>query len=173
VIVNYPVAKTQAKPNPPDKKLVDINTILNESVDFIPYQPGGENISLIKDMDEKLPLVSVDPDQIHQVITNLILNSISAMKNKSDGKATMKFTTWFDIKHVYIQIEDNGKGITPDKLNKIFDPFFTTKGSGKGTGLGLSFCDRIINDHGGIISVRSEPDKGASFILKIPRRSNL
>lgn len=161
-----------AKPNQPDKKLVDLNSILNESVDFIPYQPGGGNITLLKDMDEKLPLVNVDPDQIHQVITNLILNSISALRNKSGSEATMKFTTWFDNNHVYIQIEDNGTGIPPDKLNKIFDPFFTTKGSGKGTGLGLSFCDRIINDHGGIISVRSEPDKGASFILKIPRRSS-
>lgn len=158
------------KPNPPAKKLVDINNILIESIDFIHYQPGGENITLIKDIDENIPLVNIDPDQIQQVITNLILNSIAALSKKSGTEGIMEFTTWFDRNHVFIQIQDNGIGISADKINKIFDPFFTTKGSGKGTGLGLSLCDRIINDHGGIISVRSEPDQNTTFLIKLPRR---
>lgn len=162
---------TFAKQKIPQKKLTDINSIIVESGDFIPYQPGGENITIIKDLDEKLPLINVDPDQIHQVVTNLILNSISAVKEKGGLEAVIEFTTWFDRKWLYIQIQDNGNGIEKKNIEKIFDPFFTTKKSGKGTGLGLSLCDRIITDHSGIITVRSEPGEGAAFLIKLPRRS--
>jgi two-component system NtrC family sensor kinase len=163
---------TFAKQKAPEKKLMDINSIVVESGDFIPYQPGGENVTIIRDLDANLPLISVDPDQIHQVVTNLILNSISAMKEKGGSEAIIEFTTWFDRKWLYIQIQDNGTGIEKKNLKKIFDPFFTTKKSGKGTGLGLSLCDRIITDHCGIITVRSEPGQGAAFLIKLPRRSD-
>jgi PAS domain S-box-containing protein len=160
-----------AKTKPPEKKLVDLNHLVEEASNFIPYQPGGEKVNVVRDLDEKLPLINADPDQIQQVLTNLILNAISALA-RNQNSARIEFSTWFDRNWVYLEVEDNGIGISPNMLKKIFEPFFTTKGSGKGTGLGLSLCDRIINDHGGLISVRSEAQKGAAFIIKLPRKSD-
>ena len=160
-----------AKQKAPDMKLTAVNSIINESIDFIPYQPGGENVSIVKDIDEKLPLIMVDSDQIQQVLTNLILNSLAALSGKGGAEGRIEISTWFDRHYVYINFEDNGSGISPQNLTKVFDPFFTTKGSGKGTGLGLSLCDRIISDHKGIITVRSEPGLGTAFLIKLPRKS--
>lgn len=159
-----------AKPSPPSKRLIDLNKLVEDAITFIPYQPGGEKVKILIDIDEQLPLFSIDPDQIQQVITNLILNSLYALSEKQDGEPVIEFSTWFDKNWIYMQIEDNGIGIKSEFLNRIFEPFFTTKKSGKGTGLGLSLCDRIISDHGGIITVRSEAGKGTAFLIKIPRR---
>ena len=161
-----------AKPSPPARKWMDLNKLIEDAVAFIPYQPGGDAVTVLKDLDEKLPLVFIDPDQFQQVLTNLILNAISAVSEKGGEEAIIEFSTWMDKSWFYLQVEDNGMGIKPENLSHIFEPFFTTKRSGKGTGLGLSLCDRIINDHGGIISARSQPGKGTSFLIKLPRKQN-
>ncbi|MBU1023717.1 PAS domain S-box protein [bacterium] len=161
-----------AKQKAPVMKLADINSLIGESIDFIPYQPGGENITILKDFDGNMPLIMVDSDQIQQVLTNLILNSLAVLSQKHGAEGIIEISTWFDKSFVYIHFEDNGSGISHENLKKIFDPFFTTKGSGKGTGLGLSLCDRIISDHKGIITVRSEQGLGTAFLIKLPRKAN-
>ncbi|MDA8087966.1 MAG: ATP-binding protein, partial [Nitrospiraceae bacterium] len=69
---------------------------------------------------------------------------------------------------IEVVIQDTGAGIPGEIMEKIFDPFFTTKPVGEGTGLGLSICHKIVEEHGGSIDVRSEPGKGAEFVIKIP-----
>jgi signal transduction histidine kinase len=101
---------------------------------------------------------------------NLILNAAQAMDGK--GELTLK-TYYLDKQHrVCFVISDTGPGIPKEALPHIFEPFFTTKDEGKGTGLGLSLAYSIVKSHGGQISARNNPEKGASFVIELPPASN-
>jgi signal transduction histidine kinase len=112
--------------------------------------------------DESLPLVEHDPNQINQVLLNLLLNAIQAM----DKPGAIHVSLRGDGENTLITVADEGKGIAPDNLTNIFRPFFTTKGHG--TGLGLSLARRIVEAHGGSIGVRSEVGKGSQFEVRLP-----
>ena len=112
-----------------------------------------------------LPTITCSPSQVNQVFLNVIQNAIQAM-DKPAGRIVL--TTRAEAGSVVIEIEDNGRGIPEDVLPRIFDPFFTTKDVGQGTGLGLSIAYKIITEHGGRISARSEAGKGAVFTIVLP-----
>lgn len=112
-----------------------------------------------------LPLVRCAPSQINQVLLNLIVNAAQALPEHGGNIGVQ---TRVNGRFVEIVIEDDGKGIPDDALSRIFDPFFTTKGVGKGTGLGLSIAYQIVRDHGGAISVESQPGAGARFVVTLP-----
>jgi signal transduction histidine kinase len=112
-----------------------------------------------------LPQVTCSPSQVNQVFLNVLQNAIQAM-DKPVGRIIL--TTRQEAGSVAIDIEDNGKGIPEDVLPRIFDPFFTTKDVGQGTGLGLSIAYKIVTEHGGRISARSEPGKGSVFTIVLP-----
>jgi hemerythrin-like metal-binding protein len=111
-----------------------------------------------------LPEVDCMPSQINQVFMNLLLNAAQSIEGK--GIITIRTGSVNDL--IWIEIEDSGKGIAPDHLNRIFDPFFTTKPVGTGTGLGLSLTYGIIQKHHGRIEVRSQPEKGSTFRIWLP-----
>jgi signal transduction histidine kinase len=111
--------------------------------------------------------ITCAPSQINQVFLNLITNAAQALP-ANGGKITL--TTRDDKGGVTVEIADNGKGIPPEVLPKIFDPFFTTKEIGKGTGLGLSISFKIVEQHGGRITVASEVGKGTKFTLWLPQK---
>ena len=123
--------------------------------------------------------VSIDPGLtlechqvgINQVFMNLISNSIDAMK-QSGGKILVAATSLSD-ELVRIEVSDNGSGIPNDVLERIFDPFFTTKEVGKGTGLGLHIVQKEIERHNGIISIKSEVNKGTKFTIDLPKHSTI
>jgi signal transduction histidine kinase len=106
----------------------------------------------------------VDRHMIEQVLMNLILNAVQAMK----GGGVLTIRTRIDEGLCLIEIKDTGCGIPGSVLPKIFDPFFTTKGEGEGTGLGLSVSLGIVERHGGKILVESEVGKGTTFTLCLP-----
>jgi len=112
-----------------------------------------------------LPSITCSPSQVNQVFMNIVQNAIQAM-DKPAGRIIL--TTREEAGSVAIDIEDNGKGIAEDVLPRIFDPFFTTKDVGQGTGLGLSIAYKIVSEHGGRISARSEPGKGTVFTIVLP-----
>ncbi|MDA8135568.1 MAG: ATP-binding protein [Desulfobacteraceae bacterium] len=125
-------------------------------------------------------LVMGDPTQIHQILMNLCTNAGHAMQ-KTGGtlKVSLKdvvfdpddVAPYPDLKtgtYLNLTVSDTGYGIAPDILERIFDPFFTTKGKGEGTGLGLAVVHGIVKNYGGMISVSSEPGKGASFEVFFP-----
>jgi signal transduction histidine kinase len=113
-----------------------------------------------------IPPVTCSPSQINQVFLNLINNAAQAIES---GRGVIALTTRrHDADHVAVEIQDNGKGIPPEILPKIFDPFFTTKDVGKGTGLGLSIVYKIVEQHGGQISVDSAPGVGTKFTVVLP-----
>lgn len=103
-------------------------------------------------------------DEINQVWTNLIQNAIHAMKQNG----ILTISAHSDEKAIYVGIADTGEGIEPTVVEKIFDPFFTTKKQGEGSGLGLDIVKKIIDKHGGNISVNSKLGEGTTFIIKIP-----
>jgi signal transduction histidine kinase len=106
--------------------------------------------------------------KIEQVLVNLILNASQAMPEDRRGRIVVK--TRYENGNVVIEVKDNGKGMSERTLKKIFDPFFTTRRASGGTGLGLSIAYRIIEEHGGKISVASKIDAGTVFTIAIPAR---
>ena len=128
---------------------------------------------LLKSIDVRkqygtVPMITCSPSQLNQVFLNLVTNAAQATEGKA-GVITVA-TRAPDSEHVEISIGDNGKGIPADVLPKIFDPFFTTKEIGKGTGLGLSIAYKIVETHGGRISVESKVGIGTRFTVLLPVR---
>ena len=125
------------------------------------------------DLDQNLPLVFCQIDEINQVILNMIVNAAQAIQENipagSQQKGKIFIKTWQRETNICISIHDTGCGIPQDVRARIFDPFFTTKGVGKGTGQGLFMAhDIIFNKHNGIISVDSEPGLGTTFLIELP-----
>jgi signal transduction histidine kinase len=130
--------------------------------DALRHTPLPENVELIKEINNSLPMVMVDADQIRQVFLNIALNALQAMpeSGRLDIRATDKG------KFVEVEFTDTGGGIPEEIKKKIFDPLFTTKA--KGVGLGLSVCKSILDRHQGDIRVESEVGKGATFTISLP-----
>jgi signal transduction histidine kinase len=118
-----------------------------------------------------LPMIECSPSQIDQVFLNIIVNAAQAMPEGKQGLIQIK--TNCDKEQAWIDIEDNGPGMTPAVLAKIFDPFFTTKAPGKGTGLGLSVSFSIIQQHGGTLSATSTVGVGTTFRITLPIKRHL
>jgi len=142
------------KPSELKIQKVDINRLLDDALKLFEIKCGKNDIEIIREYCNSA-IIEGDPEQLLQAFTNIILNSIQAMKN--GGKLII--TT----KPNYVEISDTGEGIPEDKIKHIFDPFFTTKEDG--TGLGLSVSYRIIKDHHGDITAESEIGKGTKFII--------
>lgn len=113
-----------------------------------------------------LPEVECLPSQLNQVFMNMLINAAQAIENK--GVITVRTGVLGD--EVWVEVEDTGKGISPEHLNRIFDPFFTTKPVGRGTGLGLSLSYGIVQKHHGRIEVKSELGRGSVFRVYLPQR---
>lgn len=152
----------------PAREPVDINSLVEESLEFRAYQLNLANIEVVKDLKPDIPKVTASPNQIQQVLTNMIINaeqSISSSKNhgRLQVKTKIKNKKWIEV-----FIADDGPGIPKKIAGKIFDPFFTTKDPGKGTGLGLYVAYGIIKDHGGNIELLKNGKKGAKFVIEFP-----
>jgi signal transduction histidine kinase len=114
-----------------------------------------------------IPSITCSPSQLNQVFLNLVNNAAQAIE-PGQGGVIMLSSRRVDAEHVAVEVQDNGKGIPPEVLPKIFDPFFTTKEVGKGTGLGLSISYKIVQQHGGTISVASTVGVGTKFTVVLP-----
>lgn len=149
------------------KEKINFNKVIDNSIVFLEARCIKDGIKLVKQYAEDI-IVTADPNQIKQVITNLTINATQAMKN--GGKLTI--STKKDNKNAILSIEDTGIGISSENISKTFMPFFTTKDVGEGTGLGLSVVYGIIQNHSGDIKVSSEPGKGTIFEVCLPLEKN-
>jgi len=145
-----------------EKATINIAELLKTMLPFLQKVLKSSNINLDLDFSKELPQIKGIPDRIQQVLINLLTNACHAMPN--GGTLTVK--TIADKRDLVLMISDTGVGISSEDLDRIFDPFYTTKQQGKGTGLGLSIVQRIIEEHGGEISVNSEVGKGTTFMIK-------
>lgn len=142
-----------------------LNRLVERAVSLVGKQAEFHDIKFEWDLEEDLPEVLVDPNQIQQVILNLVINAKDAM----DKAGTIYLRTRLEDskENVLLDVEDQGRGIAPEKYKTIFEPFFTTKGA-QGNGLGLPVVMRIVEQHQGKVSVGSEEGKGSTFRITLP-----
>lgn len=156
-----------ARQHKPERKLVLINSVVDEVIEIMAYDLRTSNIEVVREFGRDLPKTMADPHQLQQVFVNIMNNARQALLTyRHDGKLIITTTHAGDA--VRLSFRDNGPGISPDNLRRIFDPFFTTKPVGKGTGLGLSLSYGIITEHGGQISVESQVGQGTTFFVDLP-----
>ncbi len=150
--------KTDTKLRP-----TDVAPRLEEIVSLMNRQAQLRNIDLQLEVEPDLPKVLLDPNELEQVLVNLINNALYA----TSGGGRILVSAGRQGSDVILSVADTGSGISPEDLEKIFQPFFTTKAPGKGTGLGLSVCYGIVQGWGGTIEARSEPGKNTTMIVRL------
>ncbi len=141
---------------------IQLSPFLTKILNLVEPECKKNNISISIDIPESFQ-ISMDPQLIEQVLLNLIRNSIQALDEIDKGKS-ISINADQDVTGVQISVKDNGCGIDTDNMDNIFIPFYTTRT--KGSGIGLSFAKQIMRLHNGMISVKSDPGKGAEFILR-------
>ena len=156
-----------ARQHPPERKLTNVNGLVDSVVDILIYELRTSNIKIIKELSPHLPRLLVDPHQIQQVFLNIVNNARQAVEAYRPH-GSIRISTGAARQRVWIRFQDDGPGISEENLAKIFNPFFTTKPVGKGTGLGLSLSYGIIQEHGGSISAQSKVGQGTTFIIELP-----
>lgn len=156
-----------ARQTKPERTYVDVNEIINTTLELRAYSLQGSNIKVILQFDPDLPMTVADPGQLQQVFLNLIMNAEAEVKlAHGGGKLAIKTEQMGD--NLRVSFKDNGLGIAKENLERIFNPFFTTRKVGQGTGLGLSVCHGIVTEHKGRIWAESQLGKGATFIVELP-----
>jgi len=155
-----------ARQVPPQRKPVQLNTILRRTLQLRAYDLHSRGVEVIEQLDPDLPQVIGDSHQLQQVFLNILNNAYDAVRD-TGRPARIEIKTAKVANFVEVWFRDNGYGISfPER---IFDPFFTTKEIGKGTGLGLSICYGIVHEHEGEILSYNNPDQeGATFIVRLP-----
>jgi two-component system NtrC family sensor kinase len=146
----------------------DMNCLVEDTLALVQHQARASNIGVVLQLEHELPQITVDPNQIKQVLLNLLHNAILAMPNGGDinlrtEKVLREGQNWLSV-----VVRDTGEGIDPENMERIFEPFFTTRPPGSGTGLGLSVSYGIISDHGGTIEVESKRGVGSCFSVYLP-----
>jgi len=151
-----------ARQTVPKKRKADINQIIHRAATVVENQLSMGQVELLMDLDDKLPNVTVDANQIQQVFINLLLNSYEAVDTRG--------TIWLKVEKragaMAMVVEDNGPGFQTGSVSQIFDPYVTTKP--KGTGLGLAIVKKLVEEHVGSIRASNRPDGGAMISIRLP-----
>ncbi len=155
-----------SKRRKPELEMTNLPELLQEIVELMQRQFDAKKVAIITELDQHLPPVPVDPSGMHQAVLNLLNNALDAVEPET-GVVVLRcsYDTQADV--VRIRVTDNGKGIDAKEHQQLFRPFHSTKGQ-RGTGLGLAVTHKIVQEHGGEISVESTPDQGTVFMLTLP-----
>ena len=152
-----------SRPTDLKKQTSDVGLLVTRSIQLVQQDALNKNIDIHVETGDEICPVRVDPDRLTQCLLNLYLNAIQAMEK--GGTLTVTSSAG-ENDHFDITVRDTGKGISPEQIKHIFDPYYTTKS--KGTGLGLAIVHKIVEAHGGRITVESSIGEGASFSLSVP-----
>ena len=147
----------------------DLNESIQEALDLVNYQLQSAKIQVTRDIESSLPPMVASWEHLKSVWLNLLLNSRDALLHTNDDRqldVTARLVR--DGQAVQVLFRDNGKGMSTAETLHIFEPFYTTKGPGQGTGLGLATCHRIVEQHGGEITVASVVGEGTTFFITLP-----
>lgn len=152
---------------PSERAELDLTGLVRDTVEFLEPFASKSQVRLHLEADAPTFAV-VEAQQIRQVVVNLVTNAVQAMPR--GGAILIRVAaTSTPPGQVSISVSDDGPGVPPEAQSLIFEPFYTTKQQGEGTGLGLAVCRDIVNAHGGSISVHSEPGRGATFTVTLPK----
>jgi two-component system nitrogen regulation sensor histidine kinase NtrY len=149
----------------PQLQRVQVNEIVEAVARLFQVQfqaQGREAIHCEMQLDRRLGPIAADPELLHRALSNLVLNAMDAMPKGG----TLTLRTRRDDGKVAVEVCDTGSGLTPEECERIFTPYYTSKQHG--TGLGLAIVQSVVSDHGGRISVHSEPGKGTTFVIELP-----
>ncbi len=156
-----------SKPKARLKRPVQLHQIVEDALFLIKHHDKFKGITLVRELEQELPAIEANAEQLIQVFLALMLNAIDAMEG--DGVLTVRGRRSDERSdEVVVELEDTGSGIAREDLPKIFEPFFTSKQPGRGTGLGLSICYGIVQQHGGRILVDSQVGRGSLFQVLLP-----
>ena len=152
----------------PKTQMVDLNQLVKEVVTLYKDVAHESNVELVADLDNRIQPAALDPSGMHTSLTNLLSNAIDAcqLSEKGHGRATIRTREENGV--LILEVIDDGCGMDYDVKRRVFTTFFTTKGGG-GTGLGLLTTRKIVQEHGGKISLQSEPGQGSTFRIELPR----
>lgn len=146
-------------------ELAQVNDLVEQTTSFLKPELKAAKIRVIEEFDKRMPLFLIDPERIHQVFVNIIKNAIHAMPKGG----TLRIQTEAKGKLCLIHFQDTGVGIPEESLSKIFDAYYTTKE--EGSGLGLMIVYQILREHGGRIEVASKANRGTTFTIILPIRT--
>ena len=159
-----------ARQRPPAHRQVDLAGMVGETMSLLSYGLRSAGVTATTEIAPDLPEIRADPDQLAQVLINLVVNAQHALAQRSEPRRLAIGVT-YDAPGdaLVLTVADNGPGIPPAIRSRIFDPFFTTKPVGEGTGLGLAMSLGHVRSHGGTLDIETTPGGGATFVVRLPR----
>jgi two-component system NtrC family sensor kinase len=155
-----------SRPREPKLEMVNPKALINECLELIATAANEKGAMVVADVDETQPAIPLDPSGMHQVMMNLLSNALDAVAPR---KGLIQVFCRYDgeNKETTIEVVDNGSGVPPSMMQHMFQLFHSTKGN-RGTGLGLAVAKKIVDEHEGSIAVRSMPDEGTTFTIRLP-----
>jgi two-component system NtrC family sensor kinase len=158
--------KMFAHPAQMQTAMVNINEVVEQALNMLRFDARITSVEVRREFDPAAGSIALLPQALQQVLVNLISNALDAMSATASPVLTIR--TYRRAESCIIEVCDNGHGIEAGHMPRLFEPFFTTKPVGKGTGLGLSISYSLMQKQGGSISVRSQSQRGTTFILRLP-----
>ena len=147
-----------------DLNLINVNTVVEDVITLVNQQAIERNIKIVTHLSENIDRIYGDPDQLKQVFLNITLNAFQAIHH--EGETTIR--TEQRGSSVFVEIEDNGSGMSPETKERLFELYYTTKHDGGG--IGMSICKNIVEAHEGRITFDSSLNKGTTFYIELPRK---
>lgn len=151
-----------ARNSPKTVLKIDVNKTIEQSLKELNPYLASKNITLVKNYAKQLP--EITDLGFERIVSNLLRNAVDAIQKKG----TIGIVTSLEEEFIKIEVSDSGQGISEDDLNRIFEPFYTTKDIDKGCGLGLTIVNEIVKYYDGKIKVKSRPNEGTTFTVKLP-----
>ena len=165
---------TFSRPDPGAWQTADLNTVVKHALGVLAFDRRLKAVTVETQLAAGLPAFAMLPAAIEQVVVNLVINAVDAMEKAEAPRLVVRTGAKVEGSgargqgSVFVEVVDNGEGISEENRDRIFEPFFTTKPVGKGTGLGLSISYSLVKKHGGEITVASTPTKGTTFTVSLP-----
>jgi two-component system NtrC family sensor kinase len=155
-----------SKPREPAMEMFNPKVLIDECLELISAAAAEKGVMAVADVEEGIPAVPLDPAGMHQVLMNLLSNALDAVPMEG-GLVRVEARYDEENKQLVMAVVDNGRGIPPLMMKHMFELFHSTKGN-RGTGLGLAVAKKIVDEHEGSISVKSSPEEGTTFTVRLP-----